>query len=262
MKRVRRGDRGRLVIAGRGYRAPAGGAPAVVDRAGAADLDRSGRRRRDGRRLATQAAIDTCGAEGTQSTPRSAAAVLGVTEPFVRDRWRRVHGRSLAGDGRVTTIDHRERAPAAMRPDSFENGAPLPFNSARYSGLSVGVPGTVLGWSDAPERYGTISLAEALARRSGSHAKASSSTRSSSTRRRPTSTSSTTSGHGGALPRPGRHAARRGHGLPQPDLARTYERIAYLGAKGFYRGGGRGRLVETVQHPAVRPTANHIWRPA
>ena len=69
-----------------------------------------------------------------------------------------------ASDGKVTTIDGRESAPAAMRPDSFwENGRPLPFSDARYSGLSVGVPGTVETWDEALERYGTISLAQALA---------------------------------------------------------------------------------------------------
>ena len=69
-----------------------------------------------------------------------------------------------ASDGKVTTIDGRETAPAAMRPDSFwENGTPLPFNDARFSGLSVGVPGTVETWDEALERYGTISLADALA---------------------------------------------------------------------------------------------------
>ena len=65
---------------------------------------------------------------------------------------------------RSTTIDHRETAPAAMTPTSFwENGVPLPFNDARYSGLSVGVPGTVQGWADALEKYGTMTLAQVLA---------------------------------------------------------------------------------------------------
>ena len=40
---------------------------------------------------------------------------------------------------------------------------PLPFNDARYSGLSVGVPGTVETWADALENYGTMSLAEVFA---------------------------------------------------------------------------------------------------
>ena len=52
----------------------------------------------------------------------------------------------------------------AMHPTSlWENGSPLPFNDARYSGLSVGVPGTVETWADALEDYGTMSLAEVFA---------------------------------------------------------------------------------------------------
>src|ERR687897_867069 len=124
-----------------------------------------------------------------------------------------------------------------MRVDSFwENGAPLPFTPARYSGLSVGVPGTVAGWADALHRYGTISLAEALL--------------------------------------PAIRIAREGFvidadGTPKdvgtvfrnPDLARAYERIAHLGAAGFYRGPIADALVETVQRPPVSPTANNVWRP-
>jgi gamma-glutamyltranspeptidase/glutathione hydrolase len=217
-------------------------------------------------RLATEAAIDTLRRGGNAvDAAVTAAAVLGVTEPFSCG----IGGGGFmvvyrARDGKITTIDHRERAPAAMQPDSFfENGAPLSFNNARYSGLSVGVPGTVLGWADALERYGTIKLREALA--------------------------------------PAIEIARNGFvvdqvfvdqtvpnvdwfddvpasaalfldpdGTPRdvgtifrnPDLARTYERIADLGArKGFYRGGVANALVETVRQPPIAPTANHVWRP-
>ena len=116
--------------------------------------------------LATQAAIETLSAGGNAvDAAVTAAAVLGVTEPFSCG----IGGGGFmviyrASDRSVTTIDGRESAPAAMRPDSFwENGSPLPFNEARYSGLSVGVPGTVETWDEALERYGTISLAAALA---------------------------------------------------------------------------------------------------
>jgi gamma-glutamyltranspeptidase/glutathione hydrolase len=214
--------------------------------------------------LATQAAVDTLRAGGNAvDAAITAAAVLGVTEPFSCG----IGGGGFlllrTAGGAVTSIDHRETAPAAMRVDSFwEDGAPLPFNSARYSGLSVGVPGTVAGWARALERYGTISLAEAL--------------------------------------RPAIRIARDGFvidsiffeqtrgnldffddvpasavlfldpdGTPKdvgtvfrnPDLARAYERIAHLGAKGFYRGAIADALVETVQTPQLAPTANHEWRP-
>ena len=114
--------------------------------------------------LATSAAVAALrGGANAIDAAVVAAAVLGVTEPFSCG----IGGGGFmvirTSDGKVTTIDHRERAPAAMRPDSFlEAGQPLAFNDARYSGLSAGVPGTVRGWEEALHRYGTISVAEAL----------------------------------------------------------------------------------------------------
>jgi gamma-glutamyltranspeptidase/glutathione hydrolase len=215
-------------------------------------------------KLATQAAIDVLRRGGNAvDAAVAAAAVLGVTEPFSCG----VGGGGFmvlrTAGGAVTTIDGREKAPAAMYPMSFwQNGAPLPFNDARYSGLSVGVPGTVETWADALEKFGTMSLAEVFA--------------------------------------PAIHVARHGYiidqvwfdqvnanrdwfddipasaalfldadGTPRdvgtvftnPALAATYERIAHLGAKGFYRGAVADALVETVQHPVVNASANHVWRP-
>src|SRR5919204_3139045 len=115
--------------------------------------------------LATQAAVATLrGGGNAVDAAVTAAGVLGVTEPFSSG----IGGGGFmviyrANDGKVTTIDGRERAPAAMRPDSlWEGGSPLPFNDARFSGLSVGVPGTVESWDEALSRYGTISLSAAL----------------------------------------------------------------------------------------------------
>ena len=68
--------------------------------------------------------------------------------------------------GRITTIDSRETSPKDMKPDSFFiNGQPptdAQFTINRYSGLSVGVPGTPALWECVLRRYGTISLAKAL----------------------------------------------------------------------------------------------------
>src|SRR5215207_10436523 len=102
--------------------------------------------------LATQAAIDVMRAGGNAFDAAVAAAgVLGVVEPYscgiggggfivLRD-----------GDsGRITTIDSRETAPLAMKPDSFFiDGKPptdAQFNVNRFSGLSAGVPGTPAAW--------------------------------------------------------------------------------------------------------------------
>ena len=116
-------------------------------------------------RLATQAAIDVLRNGGNAvDAAVASAAVLGVTEPFSCG----IGGGGFmvvrTAGGSVTTIDGRETAPAAMHSMSFwENGAPLPFNAARYSGLSVGVPGTVETWVDALEKFGTMSLAQVFA---------------------------------------------------------------------------------------------------
>jgi len=69
-----------------------------------------------------------------------------------------------AGRGETVAIDYREMSGAAASRDMFldEAGAADPEKS-RYSGLAVGVPGTVAGMALALERFGTLSLAEALA---------------------------------------------------------------------------------------------------
>ena len=214
--------------------------------------------------LATKAAIDTLKAGGNAVDAAVAAAgVLGVTEPFSAG----IGGGGFmvirTAGGKVTTIDGRETAPASMQPDSFwENKAPLPFNDARYSGLSAGIPGTVDTWDEALRRYGTYTLSKAL--------------------------------------QPGIRVARDGFRIDQtffdqtqgnvdffndvpssaalyldpdgtprdvntilrnPDMARAYERIATLGAKGFYRGAIADAMVEASQDPPVAADANHRWRP-
>lgn len=69
-----------------------------------------------------------------------------------------------ADAGLTTTIDFREKAPAAATPDLFldENGE-VDTRLSRESHLASGVPGSVAGLALALEKYGTISLAEAIA---------------------------------------------------------------------------------------------------
>jgi gamma-glutamyltranspeptidase/glutathione hydrolase len=214
--------------------------------------------------LATGAAVAALrGGANAVDAAVVAAAVLGVTEPFSCG----VGGGGFmlirTSDGKVTTIDHRERAPAAMRPDSFfEAGRPLPFNDARFSGLSAGVPGTVRGWDEALRRYGTISLARALgpAIRVARDGFVVDQTFFDQTQQNVDYFDDVPSTRALYLD-PDGTPRDVGTVLRNPDLARTYERIAHLGAKGFYGGAVADAMVEAVQHPPVAADANHTWRP-
>jgi gamma-glutamyltranspeptidase/glutathione hydrolase len=219
--------------------------------------------------LATKAAIGELRRGGNAiDAAVSAAGVLGVTEPFSSG----IGGGGFmvirTRSGKITTIDGRETAPAAMEPDSFlgEDGKALPFDNAydtaRWTGLSVGVPGTVATWDKALKRYGTISLRKAL--------------------------------------RPGARVARRGFTVDQtfydqtdaakawfddvpstaaiyldrdgsprdvgttlrnPDMAHAYRYIERHGARGFYEGPIARAIAQAAEHPPIAPTADHAWRP-
>jgi len=140
-------------------------------------------------------------------------------------------------DGRVTSIDFREKAPLAARPEMFldRNGE---YSSVIHhdSHLAVGVPGTVAGFALAHEKYGKLSWAELV---------------------RPAVrlaaegfplTPSLARSFAGVLPAMRQYPASIAQfsraGAPygagdtwrQPDLARTLERIMSGGRDGFYRG--------------------------
>jgi gamma-glutamyltranspeptidase / glutathione hydrolase len=160
--------------------------------------------------------------------------------------------------GQTIAIDYRESAPAATTKDVFldANGEADPFKS-RYSGLAIGVPGTVAGLELAWRKYGSgkFSLADliapaiALARQGltvdddvadslplAARALAS---HPSSARiyLRPD----------GSIPRTGDHIAL-------DDLAGTLQTIAANGAAGFYAGPVAQRIVEAVRAAGGRMT--------
>jgi gamma-glutamyltranspeptidase / glutathione hydrolase len=194
----------------------------------------------------------------------AAAAVLGVTEPYSCG----IGGGGFmvirTPHGRVTTIDSRETAPRAMNARSFfENGTVLPFSDARYSGLSAGVPGTVAGWDEALRRYGSWRFKHVLApaidvARRGFVVD-------------PTFIAQTTPNipwfddipSTAALYLDADGSARDlDSTLRNPDLARTYERIARHGARhGFYRGPVADAMADAAQEPPTGPAADKVWRP-
>lgn len=215
--------------------------------------------------LASQAGLEVLRVGGNAvDAAVAAAAVLGVTEPFSCG----IGGGGFmavyrASDGAVSTIDHRETAPAAMRPDSFwEGGAPLSFTEARWSGLSAGVPGTVAGWNEALTRFGTMSLAEVLqpaivVAREGFQVDQVFHDQVAAVVDFFDDISSTK----GVFLDPDGTAPDVGSTFRNPGMARAYERIAHLGAKGFYRGAIADAMVTASQNPPLAPDANHVWRP-
>src|SRR5918996_1044817 len=186
--------------------------------------------------------------------------------PGRRQRRRRGGGGFMVirtSDGQVTTIDHRETAPAVMHPQSFfEGGAPLPFTAARYSGLSAGVPGTVQGWADALATYGTMSLADVLqpaidVARDGFEVDQ---TFHDQVQGNVDFFDDITSTEAVYLDADGT-PPDVGTTFRNPDMALAYERIAHLGLMGFYRGAIADAMVEAVRTPPLDDDANHTWRP-
>ncbi len=221
-------------------------------------------------RLATQAAVSTLRKGGNAvDAAVTAAAVLGVTEPFSCG----VGGGGFMvvylvnkrnpGHPHVITLDSRETAPRAMTPTSLmENGLPLPFGDARYSGLSVGVPGTVRVWADALKRYGTMTLAQALA------PAIQVATQGFEIDQTFFDQTQANADYFDDVPAtaalyldPDRTPRDVGTIIKNPELAKTYLLLAKGGPDAFYRGALADAVVQTVTRPQIAPTANHVWRP-
>jgi gamma-glutamyltranspeptidase / glutathione hydrolase len=213
--------------------------------------------------LATTTAIDVLRRGGTAvDAAVAAAAVLGVVEPFSCG----VGGGGFmtiyrASDGRVFSLDGRETAPQAFRPDSFidpATGLPIPFAEGVTSGLGVGVPGTPRLWEEALARFGRKPLAAALApaiaiARRGFEVDQTFHDQVASNLARFSDFTSTRELYG-AVPAVGSI-------FRNPDLAKTYQTLAGHGMDTFYGGPLAAAMVQTVQHPPLVPGATRNVRP-
>lgn len=184
----------------------------------------------------------------------AAAAVLGVTEPYSAG----IGGGGfmvvyLADEGRVVTIDGREEGPSDPAFDSdvfLEDGVPIPFFPERItSGLAVGVPGTFATWVDALERYGTITIAQALqpgrvVAQSGFVVDETFAGQTAGNLQRFRAITSTAETFlvDGEVP-------EVGSVFRNQDLARTYHLLQREGLAGFYTGDLAEEIVEVVQDP-------------
>ena len=192
----------------------------------------------------------------------AAAATLGVTEPFSAG----IGGGGFfvfyeAATGEVHTIDGRETAPQAMQEDAFvEDGTPIPFGEAVTSGLSVGVPGTPMTWEVALDRWGTITLREALrggtqVARRGFVVDQTFFDQTASNAARFADFTSTAELYlpDGAPPAVGSVFRNR-------DLAATYDLLARRGVDALYTGPLAQEIVDTVQKPPVTPGSTRTVR--
>jgi gamma-glutamyltranspeptidase / glutathione hydrolase len=182
------------------------------------------------------------------------AAALGVTEPYSAG----IGGGGFfvyydAASGKVSTIDGRETAPAAMPHDAFidpATGKPYTFfPDLVTSGVSVGVPGTPVTWDSALRQYGTLSLGQALApaTRLADQGFVVDQTFHDQTQDNAERFS--------AIPPtaklflPGGRAPAVGSVFRNPDLADTYRMLSDQGVDALYHGPLAGEIVDVVKDP-------------
>ena len=187
----------------------------------------------------------------------AAAATLGVTDPFSCG----IGGGGfmviyLAKDKRVITIDHRETAPASFSPAVFQaNGKEIDFETAVASGAAVGVPGTVRGWHEALERYGTMNFKEVLAPAIDVATKGFTVSEIFSHLTRENERKFQQFGSTSALYLRGGKAVTPGALLRNPDMAKAYREIAARGQRAFYEGPMARAIVDAVNKPPVAGNA-------
>jgi gamma-glutamyltranspeptidase/glutathione hydrolase len=193
------------------------------------------------------------------------AATLGVTDPFVA---------GIGGGGylvyydarthQVTTIDGRETTPAADEQNLFidpTTGKPLSFPTAVTTGISVGVPGTLMTWQQALNRWGRFGLAadlrpaEQVADR-GFPVTATLREMDRENAFRFGQFSSTS-----ALFLPGGQLPALGSTMRDPDLAATYRQIGDQGVGALYGGPIGADVVRTVHDLPLASGATLVPRP-
>lgn len=141
-------------------------------------------------------------------------------------------------DGRATTIDFREMAPKAAKPEMFTDSTGAYSSRIHHSSLmSVGVPGTVAGFAMAQSKYGkakwaaVVDPAVRLAKDGFDAPKglAASLSGAIANKFKPYPASVAAYSKNGV-------AYAQGERIKLPDLARTLERIRDGGRDGFYKG--------------------------
>jgi len=178
----------------------------------------------------------------------------------------------LAETGETRALDYREKAPAAAFKDMFlgEDGEP-DNQKSRFSGLAIGVPGTVAGFAAAHASHGSgkVSWAELVAPAIALAEYGIPVT--------PDLSASLTAASKRLVKDPASRAVfyktgglpyLPGETLTQKDLAQTLRLIADQGAEGFYTGETAERIARKVQEAGGGMTTEDlagykpVWREA
>lgn len=175
-----------------------------------------------------------------------------------------------AATGETDALDYREKAPAAATRDMFLGDDGEPDNQkSRFSGLAIGVPGTVAGFAAAFEKHGSGNLTwEELLAPSIALAQDGIAV-----------TPDLSASLAARIKRLGKDPATAeiffkaglvpylpGETLKQTDLAKTLQLIADQGAAGFYQGETAERIAAKVQAagggmtPADLAAYEPVWR--
>ncbi|MFG6157188.1 gamma-glutamyltransferase [Halomonas sp. 1390] len=190
--------------------------------------------------LASQVAHDVLAAGGNAvDAAVTAGFALAVTQP----RSGNIGGGGFMlisdeGSDEVIAIDYREEAPSAATETMFQDEDGNAVSEwSRFTHRAAGVPGTVAGLALALEKYGTLSLAEALApairlAEEGFEVPQRFVDGVSATRERLTKWDSTEA----MFFKEDGSPYEVGDTFRQPDLAATLTRIAEQGAREFYEG--------------------------
>jgi len=150
----------------------------------------------------------------------------------------------VAASGDTVAIDYRETAPAQATRDMYlDNAGDVDKKRARFSYLSVGVPGTVAGLALALEKYGSMELAEVMApaiylARNGISVSPSTAEALRQREQRLATHPATAA----VFLHPDGSALAAGERLVQSDLAWSLEQIARHGPDAFYRGAIADRI--------------------
>jgi len=189
----------------------------------------------------------------------AAAAALNSAEPFASGigggGFMVIH---LAREKKTTVINFREKAPRLASPRMFKDKGEEEKEWRTSSGLGVAVPGALAGWDLALRKYGTRTLAQALA---GAIAIAEGGFDLS-----PTFSTINKDEYERLLKNLPEGSAYLNGGLPyepgdrfhNPDLAGTLRLIAARGIKEFYQGELAAKIVAAVREKGGIMTAEDL----